>query len=238
MDNTINASTTNWYVSGSGQYSGSNVTIRVADDSKSCNPEGEVSPILYFKYVKSKFKLLERMKLDRRLGDIERAFDEAVENGQNALAKKFLEALAREARESALLAKGVKFYIEESDLNKYKHRIKGGHISDTIYEDYTRVIPKHVVSRKKELEGMFDELVIYHYWNPKAEDTEEMEEEEKEKMRDPILFGKIKETNKLYFIADWKDEYCDLTFDKLIKYLGKDKKQFIPNKPNISIKKK
>jgi hypothetical protein len=29
----------------------------------------------------------------------------------------------------------------------------------------------------------------------------------------------IKNSKKLYFIADWKDEYCDLTLDQMFKIL-------------------
>lgn len=56
-------------------------------------------------------------------------------------------------------------------------------------------------------------------------------------MKDPILFGKIKETDKLYFIADWQDEHCDLTFDKLIDFMGKDKDETkISNNIDLTIK--
>jgi hypothetical protein len=50
-----------------------------------------------------------------------------------------------------------------------------------------------------------------------------MSSDEKSKMRDPILFGYIKETDRLYFIADWEDEYCDLTFDEIIDVVGENK---------------
>jgi hypothetical protein len=50
-----------------------------------------------------------------------------------------------------------------------------------------------------------------------------MSSEEKQKMKDPILFGYIKETDRLYFIADWEDEYCDLTFDEIVDVIGENK---------------
>lgn len=36
------------------------------------------------------------------------------------------------------------------------------------------------------------------------------------KRKDPILFGVIAGSNKLYFIGDWIDEYCDLRFDDVV----------------------
>jgi len=203
-------------VVGTGEWrsdSSGNLTFSVEKDKG-------ISPILYFKYTKSKFKMIERNRIDRRLKQIEKAFNVAVENGQDALAEKFLKNIAKEARESELFAKGVRYYIDRYEVNKYKNHIRGGHISDTKFQDYTRVIPKDVIKKKKKFEGLFDEFIIYHYWNPDAEDMKTMDRDEKEKMKDPILFGVIKETNRLYFIADWEDEYCDLTFDEMIDLLG------------------
>lgn len=198
-----------------------------------------IAPQLYFKYVKSKLSLLERMKADRRLKRLEKAFDDAVANGQAALAEKFLQECVRETRESLMFAKGVKFFIEKSDLDKHKRSIRGGHISDTKLQDFTRVIPKDVLAKKKKVEDLFDGFVIYHYWSDEAEKNrtkkQQMSEQEKAAMRDPILFGWIRESNRLYFVADWEDEYCDLTFDEIVDVLGKsDDEVMISRQPKLS----
>lgn len=193
-------------------------TVKVSED------HGKISPQLYFTYVKKKFNILERMKLDSRIKKIELAFDEAVENGQSFLANKILEDLSREIRESIILAKGITTYIERDDLLKYKHKIKEGHISDTLIGGYTRVIPKPIADRVKTLRGIFDDFVIFHYFEKKIEEKlakkQKMSESEKNKMRDPIIFGIIKETNRLYFIEDWIDDHCDLTFDEIVDVIG------------------
>ena len=46
------------------------------------------------------------------------------------------------------------------------------------------------------------------------------EKKQREKRRDPILFGLIKNSRKLYFICDWKTDTDDLTLEKLEKELG------------------
>jgi len=185
-----------------------------------------IHPVLYFKYIKSKFKYLEKIKLDSRLKRLEKAFYQAMENGQNALGEKIINILARETRESAIYAKGIRHFIERDDLTKHKRNIKGGHISDTLLKDFTRVIPKNVLAKKEKVKDVFDDFVIYHYWNEEAEKKIEKKQEitpdEKAKLRDPVLFGIIKETNRLYFIADWEDEFCDLTFSEIIDAIGKD----------------
>lgn len=223
--------TSNWDMSGTATAQNDYVKVIVEQES------GEISPIIYFKFLKSKLKFLENFKLKARIKRLEKAFDKAVENGQEALAKKFLTQVSREARESVLWATGYKMFVESEDVNKYKYKIKGGHISDTRYEDYTRVIPEDVVKKKKLAEPFFDKFIILHYWNEKAKDVKKMDPDEKAKMRDPILFGKINETDRLYFIADWEDEQCDLTFDKLIDYLGKDEKDVVLSaNPDLTVK--
>jgi hypothetical protein len=185
-----------------------------------------IAPELYFKYIKKKFGLLEGMKLDARLKRLEKAFNKAVENGQIALGEKFMRELSREARESAMYAKGIKHFIEMEDIRRYKNKIRGGHISDTRFQDFTRVIPDDVLAKKKKVEDLFDGFVIYHYWDAeaakKAEAKEKMTPEEYSRMKDPVLFGVISESNRLYFIADWDDEYCNLSFEEIIDVVGGD----------------
>jgi hypothetical protein len=182
-----------------------------------------IHPKLYFSYVKSKFKLLERKKIEGRLKALEDAFNVAVENGQEVLGEKIMTEMAVMMRESIMFAKGIKSYVERDDLMRYKKKIRDGHISDTKLVDFTRVIPSKVLAKKKELEGVFDDYVIFHYWDEDKKDVKKMTRDEKEKMKDPVLFGIIRETNRLYFVADWEDEYCDLTFDEMVKVLGKQK---------------
>jgi hypothetical protein len=97
-------------------------------------------------------------------------------------------------------------------------------------KDFTRVIPKNVLIKKEKVKDVFDDFVIYHYWNDEAEKNREKKQKispaEKEKLRDPVLFGIIKETNRLYFIADWEDDFCDLTFSEMIEVIGKDDEEF------------
>lgn len=54
------------------------------DNKKGIHPE------LYFKYIKRKFKTLERIRMDARLKRLEKAFNEAIDNGQEALGEKMM----------------------------------------------------------------------------------------------------------------------------------------------------
>jgi len=186
--------------------------------------KGLIRPKFYFKYIKEKFSTLEKIKLETNLRKIEKAFDKAIANGQISLGKKIMNKSIILGKELLIRSKGITYFIEQKYLDKYKHKIRKGHISDTDLEDYTRIIPDEVIEKLNKVKDFFDDFVIYHYWNEDQEDVKEMSSEEKEDMRDPVLFGKIKETDRLYFIADWEDEYCDLTFDEMIEELGCNKK--------------
>ena len=59
------------------------------------------------------------------------------------------------------------------------------------------------------------------HYDPNKE-ASEMTEKEVEDKKDPILFGLIQGSDKLYFVGDWIDDVCDLTFDELVEVLGED----------------
>lgn len=191
---------------------------------------GKLEARLVFSYIKKRKKELgffEQRTLDRRLRKIEDAFDAAVANGQNRLGEKLLRELARETRESILYARGVRQYVEKEDIWKHKNRIKGGHISDTRLEDYTRVIPKDVAASIDAVRDLFDGFVVLHYHNVAAEERsakgQRMDPEEKARMRDPIVFGLVREApDRWYFVDDWEDEHCDLTFDEVVTAVGRE----------------
>lgn len=215
-------------------------TVQNGTISARMDQQPGIHPELFFKYIKRKFGALEKMRLDGRLKKLERAFDKAVESGQEALGKKLMTEVIRETRESVMYAKGVRHFIEREDLQKHKNNIRGGHISDTVFKEFTRVIPKDVLAKKKKVEDCFDGFVIYHYWDEKAEknrtEKQKMTADEKQRMRDPVLFGIIRETNRLYFVADWEDEHCDLTFDEMVDVIGADDEDItISREPKLNL---
>ncbi len=202
-----------------GESQPSESPVAWANDSKG-NRIG-ISPILYFKYVKSKFSVLERSKLEKRLKKLEAALYEAIDNGQELLSKKLLDQYNLHFRETLIYSKGITKCINKQDLNKHKRSIRDGHISDTRYADYTRVIPKRVIDKKKKLDGLFDDFVIYHYYNADAKDLKALSADEKQKMKDPVLFGIINGSDNLYYIDEWDDDYCDLSFEEIVDHIGK-----------------
>jgi hypothetical protein len=149
--------------------------------------------------------------------------------GHSVLSKKFLAKLTEEMKLAEIAGAGIKLCIMKESVDKYKNKIKGGHISDTLFDKYTNVIPDDVLKRKNDVEKckVFDKFVIYHFYDDKLEEKKEKKEkisqDEKAAMRDPILFGVCKEMpDRLFFIADWEDDVCDLCFSDLIDKLKLD----------------
>jgi len=181
-----------------------------------------ISPQLYFKYIKKSFSLIQNKKIEFQLKKLEKAFDIAIKDGHEGLSEKLFEECCIHAKEILLYSKGIRLFITRDQLYKHKYALEDGNISDTKFSEYTRFIPKSALKKKKELEGIFDEFIIFHYYNSKQKDTKKMSSSEKAKMKDPVLFGKLRGVDKLYYIDDWEDEYCDLTFAELIDLMNLD----------------
>ena len=130
--------------------------------------------------------------------------------------------------EAAVCAAGFTEYVTEETMIDFLRKSERGTVVDFLryYEDE---IPPEVIERKLAADKLmvFDNYVVAHYSDmiqkaaAVAETASaEAEQREREKRRDPILFGLIKNSRKLYYICDWKTETDDLTLEKLEKELG------------------
>ncbi len=188
--------------------------------------KGGFTPQIAFKFVKSKFTLFGQRRYESRIKKLEKLSKEYLKLGHSALSQKFLKKMQEEVAFSEILGAGINKYIEKALIEKIKYKVKGGHIADTDFDKFTRVIPTRVLNKKKKVDGykVFDSFVVYHYWNKELEEKREKKEvitpAEKSAMKDPILFGIRKDLpGKLFFIDEWIDDYCDLTFDDLVDVL-------------------
>lgn len=147
--------------------------------------------------------------------------------GQTALKEKLIRNLVINKLESVLYAKGLYKAINESAIVTLAQKAPKPLTLDYI-QNYVKNIPINVIKQKIEADKLevFDNYAILHYDpdNDSTEMTNEERAEEIRKKRDPILFGLIKGSKKLYFIADWIDETAeyDIDFDKMVEIVGKD----------------
>lgn len=140
---------------------------------------------------------------------------------QTALVEKLRDMIEVVRAESYLIGTDLnKFITEKNVCDLYKKVGKDKNLKLTWLKNFARVIPDIVFDAKKLADAklVFDNYVILHY-DPKN-NGDKLTKEELEKKKDPILFGVIKNSRKLYYIADWIDEYCDLTLEQIVSILG------------------
>jgi hypothetical protein len=143
--------------------------------------------------------------------------------GQVSLIKELKAEQEVRSFESALFAVGLKRYISEPQLLKFVQNCPRGLCLDWV-QNFTRLIPADIVAQKVRCDqvGLFDNYCVLHYDPDQKATTRQDREREAADRRDPILFGVMVGSRKLYFIGDWKDDLCDLTLQQVVDKLGAD----------------
>lgn len=132
------------------------------------------------------------------------------------------------AEESVVVAAGFTSYITEANMIDFIRKSERGTMVDFLryYEDE---LPQEVIDKKLAADKLmvFDNYVVAYYSDliHRAVATQQKvsareEQKVRERRRDPILFGVIKNSRKLYYICDWTTDTDDLTLEKLEKELG------------------
>lgn len=182
--------------------------------------------IKFFSDVKS-FSQQEFIDYKDRINDYITCIGYAEKSGQVALKEKLFENLVINKYESILYAKGFKNVLTEEMLVKFARNCPKALSLDYI-ANYTRTIPIEALNKILEANTMevFDNYVVLHYDpnNNSVRMTNKEKEEEIKKAKDPILFGVISGSNKLYYICDWIDNLYDedITWDTIVDTLGKE----------------
>ena len=190
--------------------------------------KGLVAPVKPTVSVESVFALILQNEqqlefVKDRLAAYDNSILKAQSVGQTALVEQLLAARKIHAYELQLFAVDRKKFIDEERVVKFAKDCEKG-LRLTWMKNYVRAIPDVVMEQKLLVDQhrVFDAYVIMHY-DPDAKSIKQTEAEkvaELEKKKDPILFGIIQGSRKLYFVGDWKDELCDLTFDAFVEKFG------------------
>lgn len=146
--------------------------------------------------------------------EYEKMIENAKLTGQVALVEELQANKELKNFENQLVTLKMTKYISEKNLLKFsEHCIKG--LKLDYIKNFTRIIPNKVIQQKIKCDEykLFDNYVVLYY-DPTNTSTQKTNKE-----KDPILFGIMRGSRKLYFIGDWQDELCDLTFDQVIKVI-------------------
>ena len=177
----------------------------------------EMDVIAFFTNIKATSK----KSFDGYVNRVEKylkAIHDAKLIGQEALAEKLMREMVANKYESFLAAEGYYHVVTEEQVMEFAKKSERG-ISLDYVKNYVRPIPQDVVDKIAEADKLevFDNYVIMHY-DPKGKARQDTAKEEAKK-RDPIVFGVIAGSTKLYYITDWVDEYCNLTLEKFVDTL-------------------
>lgn len=174
---------------------------------------------IFFGLMKKKMGILKDYSYQRRIKQLEQAVEKAEKDGQIAFSEELLKRLLVLCREAEMWAMGKKIFLSRTDFDKFKDKTVRS-IALTPLKNFARPIPQDVLDEKTKCDQakLFDGYAVMHYDDKNT--VKETEQDKKERReRDPILFGVVQYSDKLYFVADWEDEYCDLTLDDIIDRL-------------------
>ena len=195
-------------------------------------------PRLYFKYVKSKMTKLQKERLKDRLGKLRKIIPTVKELGQQALYETLAKELALIVKQSEIVACGIELTISKVVIERFRYsvneQVKIGLVE---LSDYDRLLPDTVVRKIRQCwkYGLFHKYWVLYTDHKVKEDTDGKKKkveklktnEQKIKEKDPILFGTLEhDPDTFYFIADWEDEYCDLTLSKFLDTIREDDPEF------------
>lgn len=195
----------------------------------------EFDAVKFFSLVKATTKESAFTYRDR-VSNYLKALHNSVDMGQTALQEELLKGLITNKYESLLYAEGYYYVIDEPTIVDFIKKCEKGLSLDYI-KNFTRPIPQEVVSKISKLNELeiFDNYVVLHYDPDKTAYKET--EYERAKRKDPIIFGLIAGSKKLYYVTDWIDEYCDLTLEKFVDTLDIHKEELHMDWPNVKIEK-
>lgn len=182
----------------------------------------DIEPNAYFDYVKGKISKNEVKTLRENLKLLPSYIESARKLNHKAVVEALEEELALICKEQVLLSCGYDKHVYKSDVEEYINNISNRSVKICDLENFPRIIPTKVHKQilKAQEKALFDEYCVLYvdYTNQPVLNKEQ--EEVRKKNKDPIVFGYFTfNTSKLYYIADWIDEYCDLTLDKMVKEL-------------------
>ena len=168
-------------------------------------------PVKFFMELKDNFQELEKTDIpDAKISTM-------LNNLEKSRQKFAVASLVSEKNltkiENKLFAADFKQYQTEESLISFIKKCEKG-LCLTEIEYFDRVIPEDVMAKFEKAEelGVFDNYYILYHDPKKAKNKYYTQD----KPKDPIMFGVISGSTKLYFVADWIDEFCNLTYKDIL----------------------
>ena len=145
------------------------------------------------------------------------------DTGQYGQADNLQELQKLVAYELTLMKAGYSKYITSKEVIDFLLKSEKG-VSIDFLRSYPEILPIKVGKIKKEVDKLliFDNYCVMYYDKKISKFTKkEIIEAELEKRRDPILFGMIEGSDRLYYITDWVIGEDDLTLETVENALNR-----------------
>lgn len=142
-------------------------------------------------------------------------------NGQFALARRMENEYESILKEIVLVKNGLFKYMNEDDVIELLQKADFG-IRIDFWNDYAEFTPDEVLEVKRKADALcvFDNWCVMHF-DPEGTALKQMKAEEI--ARDPILFGMIMGSDRLYYVKDWVTPTDAVTVKKICEILGVEK---------------
>lgn len=190
------------------------------------NTYEEMNPQQYFDIVKSRKHRITDADLLQVYDNCLDLLNKYVITGQVKAIKKLLFHLDCIEKERKIIEIGINTFVYRDDIEEYIDNIAKDTVKIIELENYEREIPDSICDLIQQVRPLFDQMyVIFTDYTGSMERQVAKERREK----DPILFGTLqnKESktiiDRFYYIADWEDQYCHLTLDKMVNEMRKEK---------------
>ena len=188
---------------------------------------GEVTAEFYFDHVKAAMTKAQKKELSKRMDQLTFILERAPKE-QLALREEVQKQMAIIYLQQTAAVLGYDKWVSKKAIDEFRHKVEFKRPELIELEKFPRVIPEDAANKLflAQEAKIFDSFWILT-WNPKQEQLATVTERVIKK--DPILFGQFSfDPDVFYYICDWIDETCDLTFDKMVAELKQLHPQYEP----------
>jgi len=176
-----------------------------------------------FSQAKDKLRLPVTKDLEQARKSAEALEKFLASSGQKKQAEKVRQYCDILAGEIILLKNGIDKYLLEEDIIDFMLKSEKGVFIDFL-RNFSNILPLDVAKKKIDIDKLlvFDNYCVMYY-DPSIDPFRELKDEEtrRKTTADPILFGMILGSNKLYYITDWIYKDDDLTMEKVEEVMGR-----------------
>lgn len=183
-----------------------------------------VTPSTYFEYVKGMKQKLVNHEHEIIIDTALTMLKKTKLTGQTEMAKELTHQIELAMRELEAAADGFDIFVDRKTLEKYIKSVEQKSVKIIEIERYEREIPDEILDKLELARKHFDRIYIV-FTDYTEKQTKKVAKERRDK--DPIMFGafvekdasssKIYVEDRMFFIADWVEEKCELTLEEMVR---------------------